>query len=310
MRKKDHVMTKQKTRTAAKTKKPLKPPLHHTVKRRAKLLLVPHRHNQYQPHLVRGAGIAVVVLLVFAVQAFYNFSNSGSVLGDASSVTAEALLAQTNEVRARDGAPALKINAALSRAATLKANDMFANQYWAHTSPSGVTPWQWFKKVGYTYNYAGENLAKNFTTTEGVMMAWMNSSEHRQNILDKDYSDVGFAVVPGVIDNTQTKLVVALYAAPTTQAAIASTAVLAAENTPGGPLSQLGTHLQSMSPAALGSIILLLLTALVAATAHMYRKKLPRPLLQSWYRHHGLYKAIGMVSLAILFIGLYGGGQI
>ena len=86
--------------------------------------------------------------------------------------------------------------------------------------------------------------------------------------------------------------------------------MLAAQDAPRGVISKLGEHLQSMTPAALASIVVLLLTALVAATAQLYRKKLPKPVLRSWRRHHGLYKAVGMVSLAVLFIGLYGGGQI
>jgi CBS-domain-containing membrane protein len=65
-----------------------------------------------------------------------------------------------------------------------------------------------------------------------------------------------------------------------------------------------------MTPVALASIMLLLLAAAVSATAHLYRKRLPKPVLRSWRRHHGLYKAAGMASLAFIFIALYGGGQI
>jgi amino acid transporter len=65
-----------------------------------------------------------------------------------------------------------------------------------------------------------------------------------------------------------------------------------------------------MTPALLGSIVLVLLAAGVAFAAHAYRKKLPKPMRQSWRRHHGLYKALGMASFALILITLYGGGQI
>jgi hypothetical protein len=48
----------------------------------------------------------------------------------------------------------------------------------------------------------------------------------------------------------------------------------------------------------------------VAFTAHLYRDKLPKAINQSWRRHHGLIKATGMISLVVMLITLYGGGQI
>jgi len=56
--------------------------------------------------------------------------------------------------------------------------------------------------------------------------------------------------------------------------------------------------------------VLIALAAGVALAAHAYRRKLPKTLRQSWYRHHGLYKAAGMMSLGVMVIFLSGGGQI
>jgi hypothetical protein len=41
--------------------------------------------------------------------------------------------------------------------------------------------------VGYAFQYAGENLAVNFTESTDVDQAWMNSPDHRSNILNKIY---------------------------------------------------------------------------------------------------------------------------
>ena len=49
----------------------------------------------------------------------------------------------------------------LQEAAEKKAQDMIENNYFAHTSPQGKTPWHWVEESGYDYRYAGENLAIN-----------------------------------------------------------------------------------------------------------------------------------------------------
>jgi hypothetical protein len=67
---------------------------------------------------------------------------------------------------------------------------------------------------------------------------------------------------------------------------------------------------QTMSPAALGSTVLLILVAGVAMFTHFYRHKLPRSLRYSWYRHHGIAKAGGMLGLCAIVVFLYSGGQI
>ena len=290
-----------------------KKPLHAKVRRVAKNVVVPHRKNQYRPHLVRGHGLAIVVAIVVGLQLSYNFVQTGSVLGQTTAVTANDLLASTNHERESNDVSDLHLNAKLTQAAALKAEDMFKQQYWSHTAPDGTTPWQWFKQTGYEYREAGENLAKGFHSSAGVVTAWMNSPEHRQNVLDGNYTDVGFAVQTGEFQGKKTTLVVALYGEPTTSAVQASAdrqVVLAAHDDPLSPIARLGVGLQSMTPALLGSLVLLVIAGGVALSAHAYRNKLPREWRLSWKKHHGLYKAVGMASLAVVLLALYGGGQV
>jgi hypothetical protein len=112
----------------------------------------------------------------------------------ASPVAVDTLINLTNEARAQNGLPALTINPLLMTSAQEKSNDMFSKNYFAHTSPDGITPWYWFKAAGYNYVYAGENLAKNFATAEALFDAWMASSTHRANILSPNYVDIGIAI--------------------------------------------------------------------------------------------------------------------
>ena len=251
-----------------------------------------------------------MLLLVVALQFAYNFSQTGSVMGQRVNISVQALLDETNAERAKAGQQPLELNQKLSAAANLKAEDMFAGQYWAHTSPSGTEPWQWLHQSEYAYSVAGENLAKSFHTSRSVTSAWMNSPEHRKNMLDSRFEDVGFAIRPGVLDGNDTTLVVALYGAP--RASLASTAeqhVLAAQGST-SLAAQFGDALRTMNPSLLATLFFLGTIMIVSLVAHQYRHQLPRDWRTSWRRHHGLYKALVSACLVVVVIALYGGGQI
>jgi len=70
--------------------------------------------------------------------------------------------------------------------------------YFSHTSPDGTKPWHLFKILGYKYTYAGENLAEGFKTASETEKAWIESSEHRTNILNPYFKDVGIGIAEGV----------------------------------------------------------------------------------------------------------------
>ena len=105
------------------------------------------------------------------------------------------LLKLINEDREVNGLPKLSFHPVLNLAAYAKANDMLSENYFAHTSPAGETPWHWFEAVGYRYTFAGENLAKGFDDPVDLEKSWMASTSHRANILSPNYSEVGLAVV-------------------------------------------------------------------------------------------------------------------
>jgi len=240
--------------------------------------------------------------------------SDSSVLGESASLGQTALLEDTNAARQRNGVAPLAIDEKLSEAAFLKAKDMFTAQYWSHTSPDGKSPWYWFGAAGYNYSYAGENLAKNFTTAEGVTNAWLASPEHKANVLGGQFSQVGFAVVDGTFDHKPATIVVALYGAPAGPTVAGIEDASPKEQAPGGvPLSlvsRLGLAMQSISPMVVGSLLLLLVTAVIALGAHLYRGRLPKPLQNTWYKHHGLLKAGGAMALCFVVLFLYSGGQI
>jgi hypothetical protein len=120
----------------------------------------------------------------------------------------------TNKERAQTTAVPLVRNATLDAAAKLKAEDMARNEYFAHFSPAGVSPWHWFDEAGYVYAYAGENLAIHFTDSTEVVDAWMNSPAHRENIVNGVYTEIGVGTAKGKYEGYDTVYVVQLFGTP------------------------------------------------------------------------------------------------
>ncbi len=294
----------------------------HYRKRQAKRIrkgmrswFVPERDNHYRPHLVRRYGIIVVIGIAIGLQFGYNYMQTGLVLGRVTTVTPAALLVSTNDARAAEKLPPLRIDARLSEAAANKARDMVARGYWSHDAPDGTEPWVWIDEAGYSYSKAGENLAKNFSTAQAAVTAWLNSPSHRNNMLSADYSDVGFAAVEGELDGKPTIVIVAFYGESASRAQVAGASMgrdvrEADTSTALTPATRIGIALQSLTPAALTSLALLFVAATVALTAHVYRSKLPKNRRQSWYKNHGVVKASGLLSVAAFIVLLYGGGQL
>ena len=101
----------------------------------------------------------------------------------------------TNQERAKQGLPALKVDLELSKVAREKSLDMQKNNYFSHTSPTYGSPFDMMKQFGISYKTAGENIAKGQRTPQEVVNAWMNSSGHRQNILSSNFTHIGVGYV-------------------------------------------------------------------------------------------------------------------
>lgn len=179
-------------------------------------LLVPHHTNNFRAKLLHVDFLLLYIALFFCMTFSFKTVHrlDPTILGFATNIHIDQLLSSTNQKRAEAGLSNLKLNAQLSEAAAEKAKHMFTNNYWAHTSPSGATPWDFIIESGYTYSVAGENLAKNFSDSTGVVEAWMNSPSHRENLLRAQYEDIGFAVVNGVLNGEETTLVVQMFGKP------------------------------------------------------------------------------------------------
>ena len=100
-----------------------------------------------------------------------------------------------NVERAKVGLPALKNDWELARVAKHKSQDMATKKYFDHTSPTYGSPFTMMKNYGISYRSAGENIAQGQRTAAEVVNAWMNSSGHRANILNKNFTHIGVGYV-------------------------------------------------------------------------------------------------------------------
>jgi len=183
------------------------------MKRIIKDSLIPHVDNGYQPTIVQKGALVGMGLLIFCsfllanLQALF-WLNSDWLVG---AILPAVVVELTNEERSRVAARPLARSELLDQAADLKAEDMARGQYFSHDSPTGVTPWFWFKVVGYTYAHAGENLAVYFSDSDEVVQAWMDSPTHRANIVNGTYQEIGIGTARGTYQGHSTVFVVQLF---------------------------------------------------------------------------------------------------
>jgi uncharacterized protein YkwD len=98
----------------------------------------------------------------------------------------------------------LRIERRLQHAAGQEARKMVAEHFFAHTTPAGKGFIARLRDVGYATNdaswFVGENLAwgtLGFATPASIVNAWMHSPEHRENILEPRYRQIGIGIALG-----------------------------------------------------------------------------------------------------------------
>jgi uncharacterized protein YkwD len=116
------------------------------------------------------------------------------------STLAQQIVEVLNDQRVAHGLSPFKVDDKLAIAATIHAQDMVVQNFFAHINPNGQTLRQRLIENGFSSNIrAGENIQRNnqpASQTVNVAVKWlMNSSPHRKNILHESYTRVGVGVV-------------------------------------------------------------------------------------------------------------------
>ncbi len=107
----------------------------------------------------------------------------------------QEVLALVNKVRQQNGLSVVTWAEDVAKVARAHSSDMINRGFFSHTNPDGLSPFDRLKNNGISYRTASENIAYGQKTAEAVMDAWMNSSGHRANILNKNVKEMGVGAV-------------------------------------------------------------------------------------------------------------------
>ena len=113
---------------------------------------------------------------------------------DISTTEEKGLLDLVNKARKKEGIRPLTINSDLVKIAREKARDMIENNYFDHNSPVYGSPFKMLQDRNIDYLLAGENLA-SAKTVQSAFSGLMKSIEHKKNIMDNRYDNIGVGIV-------------------------------------------------------------------------------------------------------------------
>ena len=102
------------------------------------------------------------------------------------------LLSLINAERQKVGAPPLRINLKLTQAGLRQSQDMAIHNFFSHTGSNGSGFSDRISAAGYNWSAAAENIAAGQSTPTAVFQSWLNSPPHKQNMLNAQYTEVGF----------------------------------------------------------------------------------------------------------------------
>jgi uncharacterized protein YkwD len=113
-----------------------------------------------------------------------------------------AMLALINAERAQAGVGPLHIDATLNAIAQARSRDMIARHYFSHHMPGGGMVFDILDRDHVSYEMAGENIALNNyidfypmgRTVRQTNTDLMNSPDHRANLLEPKYTEIGLGM--------------------------------------------------------------------------------------------------------------------
>lgn len=104
-----------------------------------------------------------------------------------------------NEWRVKNNLPQFQVISQLQLAAEFKAKDMADRNYFAHTSPSGLTFFSFLNLTGYSPLFAGENISKGLNVVADIISLWEKSPNDKANLMDTRYTDIGVGIVGDIV---------------------------------------------------------------------------------------------------------------
>ena len=109
----------------------------------------------------------------------------------------DVVVAMVNEERDSAGCSPVTVDDRLSSAAQDHSQDQADRGVMTHTGSDGSTSGERATRAGYRWSKIAENVASGTTSAERAMDMWMESSGHRENVLNCAYRHIGVAEVGG-----------------------------------------------------------------------------------------------------------------
>ncbi|MBI5467258.1 MAG: hypothetical protein HY975_03560 [Candidatus Kerfeldbacteria bacterium] len=126
-------------------------------------------------------------------------------------ISRTAVIQETNRVRTGAHLNRLLRSTTLERAAVAKAESMFRQQYFGHTSPTGQNFWFWLGPNRSRFSQLGENIARGYKNERILLQDWMKSGGHRANILGPAFTHLGIGIRSGRLSGKRVTVIVQLF---------------------------------------------------------------------------------------------------
>jgi uncharacterized protein YkwD len=172
------------------------------------------KHKKRNSNVIRRAAILVISVLVAVLAAvgvsatepaaaqteggYVKKCGGGQIFLNAQEKETFAL---HNQIRRDRGIRTLCVHPILQKAARAHSKDMIERDYFSHTTKGrNETFFERLERYGYRYRKVGENIAwgsGSFGEPRSIMDAWMNSPDHRRNILNNDFRQIGIGTHTG-----------------------------------------------------------------------------------------------------------------
>ncbi len=117
----------------------------------------------------------------------------------------QTVVEETNQIRMQNGLPPLKRTVSLDESARYHAADMSTTDYFDHNTLNRVNgkltqacdTWNRIEFYYQNWEALAENIAAGQRTPQMAMDGWMNSPEHKRNILSSSYWEIGVGFYEG-----------------------------------------------------------------------------------------------------------------
>lgn len=152
--------------------------------------------------------------------ASFTEQHQGSALQNKSGASIEniwkaEIIAKVNTERQKEDLTPLFESELLDKSSEARAKDIFDTNSWEIKPKNGKDFSYFIKEAGYNSEYSGESLARNYYDTSSIISSLMTDKTNKDNILSKNFKDIGVTVKEGFLSD-QKKIIVIHFGSPIT----------------------------------------------------------------------------------------------